>query len=318
LLYPLGDYQYTRRLAHYFLRMKLPAIVALLFAAGTLTTVPSYSQDRPKNKEEAQALAATLRFQRGEVVLKDGLATLKVPDGVEFLNGPDAQTVLVKLWGNPPMSAPLGLLMPINTGPLSPEAWAVIITYEEEGYVKDKDAEKIDYADLLKQMQKDTREGNKEREKQGYASVELIGWAAPPHYDKAVHKLYWAKQLKFSGGDEDTLNYNIRILGRRGVLNLNAVAAMSQLPEIERNAPKILAAIDFNPGNRYADFSEAAGDKVASYGIAALVAGGVAAKLGLFKGLWVLLLGAKKFVIIGVVALVALARKFFGKSKAAT
>jgi uncharacterized membrane-anchored protein len=195
---------------------------------------------------------------------------------------------------------------------------AVIITYEEEGYVKDKDAEKIDYADLLKQMQKDTREANKEREKQGYATVELVGWAAPPHYDKAVHKLYWAKQLKFGGGSEDTLNYNIRILGRRGVLVLNAVAAMAQLPEIERNAPMILAAIDFNPGNRYTDFSEASGDKVASYGIAALVAGGVAAKLGLFKGLWVLLLGAKKFVIIGVVALSAFLRKLFGKDKPAT
>lgn len=298
--------------------MKLPAIVALLFAAGTLSTIPAYGQDRPKNKEEAQALAAALRFQRGEVVLKDGLATLKVPDGLEFLNGADAQTVLVKLWGNPPMSAPLGLLMPVNAGPLSPDSWAVIITYEEEGYVKDKDAEKIDYADLLKQMQKDTRAANQEREKQGYATVELVGWAAPPHYDKEVHKLYWAKQLKFSGGDEDTLNYNIRILGRRGVLVLNAVAAISQLPEIERKAPMILAALDFNPGNRYADFSEVAGDKVASYGIAALVAGGVAAKLGLFKGLWVLLLGAKKFVIIGVIALAALVRKFFGKNKAAT
>jgi len=298
--------------------MKLPFVIALLFAAVAISTVPSYGQDRPKNREEAEALAATLRFQRGEVVLKDGLATLKIPDGVEFLNGRDAHTVLVKLWGNPPMPDPLGLLMPVNAGPLNPDSWAVIITYEEEGYVKDKDAEKIDYADLLKQMQKDTRAANKEREKQGYPAVELVGWAAPPHYDKAVHKLYWAKELKFSGGNEDTLNYNIRILGRRGVLVLNAVAAMSQLPEVERNAPKILAALDFNPGNRYADFSEASGDKVASYGIAALVAGGVAAKLGLFKGLWVLLLGAKKFVIIGVVALAAFLRKLFGKNKAAT
>lgn len=301
-----------------FREMKLPVVVALLFAAVTISTVPSYGQDRPKNREEAEALAATLKFQRGEVVLKDGLATLKIPDGVEFLNGRDAHTVLVKLWGNPPMPDPLGLLMPVNTGPLSPDSWAVIITYEEDGYVKDKDAEKIDYADLLKQMQKDTRAANQGREKQGYSAVELVGWAAPPHYDQAAHKLYWAKQLKFSGGNEDTLNYNIRILGRRGVLVLNAVAAMSQLPEIERNAPTILAALDFNPGNRYADFSAASGDKVASYGIAALVAGGVAAKLGLFKGLWVLLLGAKKFVIIGVVALAALLRKLFGKNKAAT
>jgi uncharacterized membrane-anchored protein len=298
--------------------MKLPVVAALLLAAVTFPTGSSYGEDRPKTREEAEALAATLRFQRGEVVLKDGLATLKVPDGVEFLNGRDAHTVLVKLWGNPPMPDPLGLLMPVNTGPLTPDSWAVIITYEEDGYVKDKDAEKIDYSDLLKQMQKDARSTNAEREKQGYPSVELVGWAAPPHYDKAVHKLFWAKQLKFGGGNEDTLNYNIRILGRRGVLVLNAVAAMAQLPEIEKNAPKILAAIDFNPGNRYADFSEASGDKVASYGIAALVAGGVAAKLGLFKGLWVLLLGAKKFVIIGVVALTALIRKLFGKNKAAT
>jgi uncharacterized membrane-anchored protein len=295
--------------------MKLP-LVALLLIAVTLSIVPSYAQDRPLTKEEAQAAVSSLKFQRGEVVLKDGLATLKVPDGLEFLDGRDAQTVLVKLWGNPPMTPPLGLLMPANTSPLSADSWAVIISYEEEGYVKDQDAEKIDYADLLKQMQKDAREANKQREKEGYGTVELIGWAAPPRYDKAVHKLYWAKQLKFGGSTEDTLNYNIRMLGRRGVLVLNAVAGMSQLAEIETNAPKILAAIDFNPGHRYADFSEASGDKVASYGIAALVAGGVAAKLGLFKGLWVLLLGAKKFVIIGVVALGALLRKLFGKTKA--
>ena len=298
--------------------MKTPTAVALLIAAVTALTVPSYGQERPKTRDDAEALAAKLHYQRGEVVLKDGLATLKVPDGIEFLNGRDAHTVLVTLWGNPPMPDPLGLLMPINVGPLNPESWGVIVTYEEEGYVKDKDAEKIDYADLLKQMQKDTREANKQREKEGYAPIELVGWAAPPRYDKELHKLYWAKQLKFSGGGEDTLNYNIRILGRRGVLVLNAVAAMSQLPEIEANAPKILAAIDFNPGNRYADFSEASGDKVASYGIAALVAGGVAAKLGLFKGLWIFLLGAKKFVIIAVVAVAAWVRKLFGKNKAAT
>jgi len=297
--------------------MKLSVAVTLLLAAVTIPTGSSYGQDRPKNREEAEALASALKFQRGEVVLKNGLATLKVPDGIEFLDGRDAHTVLVKLWGNPPMPDPLGLLMPVNVGPLSPDSWAVIITYEEEGYVKDKDAEKIDYTDLLKQMQKDVHAANTEREKQGYKSVELVGWAAPPHYDKAVHKLYWAKQLKFGGGTEDTLNYNIRILGRRGVLVLNAVAAMEQLPEIEMTAPKILAALDFNPGNRYADFSEASGDKVASYGIAALVAGGVAAKLGLFKGLWVLLLGAKKFVVIGVVALTAFVRKLFGKNKPA-
>jgi len=148
--------------------------------------------------------------------------------------------------------------------------------------------------------------------------MELIGWAEPPRYDSATHKLYWAKELKFGNATGNTLNYNIRMLGRRGVLVLNAVASMDQLSQIEQKTPEILSAIDFNPGNRYADFSAASGDKVATYGLAALVAGGVAAKLGLFKGLWVLILGAKKFIIIAALAVAAWFRKLFGKKPPAT
>jgi len=39
----------------------------------------------------------------------------------------------------------------------------------------------------------------------------------------------------------------------------------------------------------------------------------VAAKLGFFKGQWVLILGATKFIIIGVVAIAAWFRKLFGR-----
>ena len=162
-------------------------------------------------------------------------------------------------------------------------------------------------------MRKGAQADNKEREKQGYPSVEIVGWAAPPRYDQSAHKLYWAKEVRFGNETENTLNYNIRIFGRRSVLVLNSVAGMSQLPEIERNTPAILSGVEFNSGNRYADFNPASGDKVASYGIAALVAGGVAAKLGFFKGLWVLILGAKKFVIIGIAAVAAWFRKLFAK-----
>jgi len=41
---------------------------------------------------------------------------------------------------------------------------------------------------------------------------------------------------------------------------------------------------------------------VATYGIAALVAGGIAAKVGLLKGVWVAILAAKKFIILGALA----------------
>ena len=148
--------------------------------------------------------------------------------------------------------------------------------------------------------------------------MELLGWAAPPRYDSATHKLYWAKELKFGNETGNTLNYNIRMLGRRGVLVLNAVASMDQLSQIEQKTPEILSAIDFNQGHRYADFNPASGDKVATYGLAALVAGGVAAKLGFFKAIWVAIIAAKKFIIIGVLAVAAWFRKLFRKKTPAT
>jgi uncharacterized membrane-anchored protein len=294
--------------------MKFHFLGAVILLGTVLTALSA--EDQIKSRAEADALVATLKFEQGTIPLHSNLVTLNVPPDMRFLNGHDSGIVLHKLWHNPPQPDPIGMLVPAECDLLA-DCWAVIITYEEDGYVKDGDAEKINYSNLLQQMQKDIRAANKKRESEGYPSMELVGWATPPRYDRATHKLYWAKDLKFNGETEDTLNYSIRILGRRGVLVVNAIAAMPQLHEIEQASPKILAAIDFNPGNRYADFSEASGDKIAAYGIGALIAGGVAAKVGLFKGLWILALGAKKFIIIGFAAIAAWVRKFFANRKAA-
>ena len=122
----------------------------------------------------------------------------------------------------------------------------------------------------------------------------------------ATHKLYWVEELKF-GSQPD----------RGGVLVLNGVGAMSQLPEIEQATPKNLAAIDFNPGHRYADFNPKS-DKIAEYGLAPLAAGTAAAaavKLGFFKALWVAILAAKKFIMVGVIAIAASVRKLFKRKQ---
>jgi uncharacterized membrane-anchored protein len=289
-------------------------------ALAALPLFPALAAKEAISREQAEALVSGLKYQQGEIALQNGLATVRVPDGFRFLNGSDAQTVLVKLWGNPPSSDPVGMLMPAEVSPLTAESWAVVLTYEPDGYISDKDAEKINYAELLAQMQKDMVSANEERQKGGYEPIHLIGWAKAPRYDSQTHKLYWAKELKFGSQPENTLNYNIRMLGRGGVLVLNGIAAMSQLPDIEQATPKILGAIDFNPGHRYADFNPKS-DKIASYGLAALVAGGAAAtavKLGLFKGLWLAILAAKKFIIIGVVAIVASFRKLFKRKETTT
>ena len=286
-----------------------------------LALLSAHAEKQSISREQAAVLISGLKLQQGDITLHDGLASLHVPDGFRYLDGPDAQTVLVKLWGNPPGSAaPLGMLMPEGVSPLSDESWAVVMTYEPDGYVSDKDAEKINYSELLTEMQKSVASANEERQKAGYEQVHLVGWAKAPHYDSQTHKLYWAKELKFGSHPENTLNYDIRMLGRGGVLVLNGVAAMSQLPDIEAATPKVLAAIDFNAGHRYADFNPKT-DKIAEYGLAALVAGTAAAaamKLGFFKGLWVAILAAKKFIIIGVVAIAASIRKLFRRNQTTT
>jgi len=282
----------------------LPAAGAMILLAAC-QQAPAAERPAP----DVDKILASLDFKSGQVTLNNGLVTLTLSEGYRFLDKADARKVLVDLWGNPPGQADaLGMIVPANFSLAGGNTWAVVITWSEEGYVKDDDADQVDYADLLKQMQAGTREANAERAKQGYPAVELVGWAEPPHYDRATHKLYWAKNLKFGDQTHNTLNYCIRALGRRGVLELNAVASMDQLPEITAAAPQILAMTDFKEGHRYVDFNPST-DQVAAYGLATLVAGGIAAKVGLLKGLWLAALAAKKFIIMGAIALVAVFRK---------
>jgi uncharacterized membrane-anchored protein len=259
----------------------------------------------------------SLKWQTGTITLKDGLAKINLTGDFRFLGKDDANKVLHGMWGNPEDPNILGMIFPKDKGPLDLGSWAVTVNYEDGGYVKDDDAEKINYDDLLKKMQQQVKDVDPEREKEGYPSIDLVGWAAPPRYDKTTHKLYWAKDLKFGDSPEDTLNYDIRILGRHGVLVLGAISSMNTFPEIDQKVPTILSMVDFQPGNSYADFDPKI-DKVAEYGLATLIAGGAlagAAKLGLFGLLFKYIIFAvvalKKALIVVVVAVVAGAKKLW-------
>lgn len=143
----------------------------------------------------AENIWNSLAPKTGEIKLTDAVATLNVPEGFYYLNPVDADKILVEVWGNPPQANTLGMLFPANTTPFDDNSWAVTIEYEEDGYVSDKDANNIDYDDLIEQMQSDTEEASDLRVSQGYDEIELIGWASPPFYDKKTHKLHWAKRL---------------------------------------------------------------------------------------------------------------------------
>jgi uncharacterized membrane-anchored protein len=247
------------------------------------------------------------------------MAKINLTDDFRFLGNEDARKVLHDVWNNPDDPDILGMIFPKDKGPIDDDNWAVLVSYEDSGYVKDDDAGKINYDDLLKKMQDAAKAEDPERVKEGYPTLDIVGWAEPPRYDPATHKLYWAKEIKVGGEDSDELNYDIRILGRRGVLVLSVLGGMNQLQEINDAGPKLIAMVDFQPGNTYAEFDPKI-DKVAEYGLAGLIAGGAlagAAKLGLLAGFfkWIVagVLALKKALIVAVIAIVAGVKKLWAK-----
>jgi uncharacterized membrane-anchored protein len=266
--------------------------------------------------DSVQAFVDSLKFQDGQVTLTAARATLNLPQSLRYLDGADAERVLTDLWGNPPGSDAIGMLVPADISLADGDrSWAIVLQYEEEGYVSDENAQEIDYTEMMQEMQASAADNNEARKQQGYGGVEIVGWAEPPRYDAGTHKLHWAKELAFEGQGEHTLNYDVRVLGRHGVLVMQAVAGIGQLGQIKPGMGEALAAVDFNEGARYADFNPAT-DKAAEYGLAALVAGGIAAKTGLWAKLLALLIAGKKLVIAAVVLLLAGIGKLFGKKKA--
>lgn len=262
----------------------------------------------------AEQFEASLHYRQGSIALSGGKATLEVPASFRYLDPAEAARLLEQGWGNPPGAETLGMLIPVDLSPLSEHGWGVVISYDEDGHISDEDADGIDYDAMLADLQSGEAEVNAEREKQGYASLHLVGWAEAPYYDGATRKLHWAKELQFGGNEGHTLNYNVRVLGREGVLVLNAVAGMDQFTGVKSNMADVVAMANFTPGNTYADFDEGT-DKVAGYGLAALVGGAAAAKSGLLAKLLALVVAFKKLIVAGFIALAAGVRSLLGRSK---
>ena len=242
------------------------------------------------------------------IKLGNGLANLELPEGFQFVDK-DTTIAMLKAAGNSGDGSELGCILMNKEN----EDFFVIINYDPQGYVKDDDAAEIDADALLKSYQEGTEAANEERKKAGVPALHVTKWGEKPHYDKAKHHLIWGLEAESEG--RGVVNFNTRVLGREGVMSMNLVCSPEKLPEYKPVMDKILAATQYAEGKKYADYQE--GDKVSEAGLLALLAGGAAAaKLGLFAKLGKLLLGiliaGKKFIVIAIVGIGALAKRFFG------
>ncbi|MCR9142061.1 MAG: DUF2167 domain-containing protein [bacterium] len=210
-------------------------------------------------------------------------AQVKVPASYRFAAGDDTRKIMA-YFGNPPTDIEYGYIEP-----QSPEEnWFAVFEFNETGYIKDDDKNDIDADAILADYREGMKSANEWRRERGEADLNLVGWKIEPKYYESTNTIEWATTLESRG--QRIVNYNIRMLGREGVMEVTIVLDEGEVQPIVANMKKILTGYEFKSGHRYADFVE--GDKVAEYGLAALVAGGavaVAAQTGILAALFAFL-----------------------------
>lgn len=245
---------------------------------------------------------------------------IDLPKGYLFLDAPQARR-LMESNGNLRNENLLGVIA-------QPESsWLVTVRYTEDGYVKDDEAEKMDADEILKAIREGTDAANEERVQHGFKAMHVIAWSEAPRYQRDVHHLVWGLRAQSDGEPEETINFNTRVLGRKGYVALNLIDGAHTIETSKPFVATLLEATTFRAGSRYADFNSKT-DKVAEYGLAALVVGGTGAvalklvKIGLlakFGGKIVaLLIALKKGIVLVLLAIVAFFKRMFGRKKEAT
>lgn len=275
------------------------------------TPAPMTAEQRARETRDAWAAAVKTATQGPATVTLLDQGQLVLPENMAFVPKAEAGRIL-RSYGNSLSPNLVGLV----TGTGENDSWIVVIRFIKEGYIKDDDAKDWNADDLLANIKEGTAEGNEERAQRGFPKIEILGWIEKPAYDAKSHRLVWSMASKSEGeadGADRSVNYNTYALGREGYFSLNLLTEQSQVEAQKPVARTLLANLGYDVGKRYQDFDSKT-DQVAAYGLAALVGGVAAKKLGLFA---VLLAFLAKFAKVGLIALAAIGAgvaKFFRRS----
>jgi uncharacterized membrane-anchored protein len=289
-------------------RWSVIALINAILAAGCGAVFAQEAPSEPQSAEQKAFIEGVraLDWIKGPAtVTAEGSAKLTIPDQYVYLDARNTAKFLELQHnlsnGREVMVAPRNL------------QWQAYLEFADEGYVKDD--EKIDAPALLRTLKENTENANAERQRRGWGVLHLVDWATPPVYNTTTKRLEWATILESQDGR--AVNFSTKILGRRGYTSVIMVTDPANLSAAESSLDTVLTGYQFNPGETYADWRS--GDKVAKYGLAALIVGGVAAvaaKKGLFSVLAGFLAVAWKFIAAAAVAAVAWLRRLFAKKQA--
>lgn len=250
-------------------RVALPALFAILLVA---THAGAQEQSPPQ-----------LDWQPGPLLaaVGDDLAEIEIGEAYVYLDAADTRR-LMEMLENPVSGTEMATVLPRS----EESSWFIVFEFDEIGYVPDDEKDDLDSEAILQSIREGTEQANRERSERGWSTMNIVGWHEPPHYDPSTHNLSWA--VIGEGAEGRTINRIVKLLGRRGVMTATLVASPEQLVAAIPEADAVLASYRFRPGSTYAEFVSGH-DKLAEYGLTALVVGGGAAALvksGLLARLW--------------------------------
>ncbi len=276
--------------------------VSCLLAAALVLIAAAANHAHAQEASEGEPLIAWVGGP-GEAHLGP-YATIQIPENYLFADGENARRFM-ELTGNPPTDTEVGLLVPAA----QEETWFVVFEFEDIGFVKDDEKDSLDAEAILESIKAGNEAANQERRSRGWATLQILGWLRPPNYNQATHNLEWAVLGESEGSK--VVNYNTRLLGRRGVMRVSLVSGPDELEWLLPRYGTLLSSYEFQRGHQYAEYRP--GDKLAQYGLAALVTGGavaVAAKTGLLSSL---LKSFWKLILVVVVGAGAVIKKILGR-----
>lgn len=288
-----------------YLRMpRLFAMAAALFFSLNIVAFAEENSEPAASDHDKQINLAVENMQRASIrgphkVNLGNQAVLNLPQGFAYIPPKQAAVFMRELGNYVNDDYFYGLVFNDAISGF------VSIEYDNAGYIKDDDAKDWDADELLTNLQEGTKEGNKERSAKGIPPIEVVGWVEKPTYDAASHRLIWSAAIREIGTQlaekDQGVNYNTYLLGREGYLSLNLVTDRGTVEAEKPLAKMLLNAVTFNDGKKYSDFN-ASTDKIAEYGLAALIGGLAAKKLGLLAIIGVTLLKFWKLALIALAA----------------
>ncbi|HEY9257909.1 DUF2167 domain-containing protein [Chitinophaga sp.] len=229
------------------------AFFCLTVSLKTLGLSREDSLSKYDKLDSSDILVASFSYKVGEQELGQG-ATIQVPEGFRLLDAAQSRLLVESLWGNPENPNTLGVLIPERAGPMDKDFRGFVISFEPSGYLNEQEAGKINYNKLLREMKEELKKENVLRSRKGAGVITSMDWAFPPYFDKDNHMLHWARILHFDGGNP-VLNYEVRLLGRRGCLCFTAIGKTADILKIKKQLEQISTAAHFTNGNGYADFN---------------------------------------------------------------